>query len=52
MRAPTVMKHEDTPREPDRAPRAWTLLWGLLATALVVGIVLYFLYERGIASVL
>lgn len=52
MREATVMKHEDTPRVPDRISRAWVLMWGLVGVALVVGIVLYFLYERRVPSVL
>lgn len=46
------MTDEQTPRRPERTPVGRFLLWGLLALALVIGIVLYFIYERRIATVL
>jgi hypothetical protein len=46
------MTDEQTPRPPERTPMGRVVIWGFLVLALVIGIVLYFIYERRIASVL
>jgi cytochrome c-type biogenesis protein CcmH/NrfF len=48
------MKTENSPRDPlpERAPVGRLVLWGILAVALVIGIVLYFIYQRRTPSLL
>jgi hypothetical protein len=37
---------DKTPRDPEQAPIGRLVVWGVLALALIVGIVLYFIYQR------
>ena len=43
---------DKTPRDPERAPAGRLVIWGVLALALIVGIVLYFIFERRTPSLL
>jgi len=50
-----VSKINSTPKssdESERTPLGRIVIWGLLALALVIGIVLYFVYARRVPSVL
>jgi hypothetical protein len=50
-----VSKINSTPKSSDGSERASLgriVIWGLLALALVIGIVLYFVYARRVPSVL
>jgi cytochrome c-type biogenesis protein CcmH/NrfF len=46
------MMTQQNPEDPERAPIGRLVLWGLLALALVIGIVLYFVYQRRVPTVL
>jgi len=46
------MMTEKTPRDSERAPLGRLVLWGLLALALIIGLVLYFVYQRRTPSLL
>lgn len=47
MRFNRYLRHPDeTPPKPAEVPARRALMWGLIGVAIVVGIVLYFLYAR------
>lgn len=46
MRLSRVVRSPDTPTDPDAVPLRRVILWIIVAAALVVGVVLYFKYER------
>lgn len=43
---------QQTPQEPERTPIGRVVLWTLLALALLIGVVLYFVYQRRVPTVL
>jgi hypothetical protein len=48
MRVSDTERH-DKPPEEDRVPRRRAVLWGLIGVAILVGVYLYFRYERVLA---
>jgi hypothetical protein len=45
MRVSGTEQHEKSPDD-DRVPRRRAVLWGLIGVAILVGVYLYFQYER------
>jgi hypothetical protein len=52
MRASRILRPPVTPPEPESASALRIVLWSAVAVALLIGIALYFKYERFIPSVL
>jgi type VI protein secretion system component VasF len=47
VRFSRFLRHPDeTPPRPSEVPVRRAIMWGLIAAAIVVGLVLYFLYAR------
>lgn len=47
MRLSRMLRRADMPAAAPIAFRSW-LLWGLVATAIAIGVLLYFRYERSL----
>jgi hypothetical protein len=46
MRLSRIVRQPDSPTDPDAVPLRRMILWIVVGAALVVGVVLYFKYER------
>jgi type VI protein secretion system component VasF len=46
MRLSRIIRQSDSAPDPDAVPLRRLILWIVVGTALVVGVVLYFKYER------
>ena len=52
LRLSRIFRQSETTPDPDGVPLVRVLLWGLFAVVLVVGLVLYFKYERVVMPLL
>ena len=52
VRLPRILRPSEPSTNPDAVPFGRALLWGLFGVVLLVGLVLYFKYERVVAPLL
>ena len=52
LRLSRIFRRSETTADPDAVPLARVVLWSLFAVVLVVGLVLYFKYERVVMPLL
>lgn len=51
MRLSRILRSDDTSVDDERVPLRSVLLWTVVALAILVGIVLYFKYERSLIPI-
>jgi hypothetical protein len=52
LRLSRIFRRSETTADPDAVPLVRVLVWGLFGVVLVVGLVLYFKYERVVMPLL
>jgi hypothetical protein len=52
LRLSRLFRRSETTADPDAVPLGRALLWGLFGIAILVGLVLYFKYERVVVPLL
>jgi hypothetical protein len=52
LRLSRILRRSDSPADPDAVPLRRALLWALFGVVLIVGLVLYFKYERHVVPLL